>query len=135
MTIPTSVKEIGPDAFWNCKSLKRVMLASESRLEKIGVGSFYNTGIASIIVPKSVTLIGERAFGECRLLQSVVLQGGLEHIGAQCFSGSGLYELVIPKTVKFIGKDALGCLSLRWVDVEEGCQVDVKNSVGENVTV
>lgn len=42
---------------------------------------------------------------------------------------------MIPKTVKSIGKDALTCFSLRWVDVEEGCQADVKGVTGVDVVV
>lgn len=40
VTIPASVKKVGDDAFLNCRSLKRVIFASEGQLEKICAGSF-----------------------------------------------------------------------------------------------
>lgn len=43
--IPTSVKEIGVDAFFECKNLMSVVFAPDSKLEKIGAGSFSNTEI------------------------------------------------------------------------------------------
>ena len=36
VTIPTSVREIGPDVFYNCRQLKRVTIAVGSQLEKLG---------------------------------------------------------------------------------------------------
>ena len=63
--IPASVKEIGVDAFFRCKSLKSVVFASKSKLEKIGVGSFYGSGIEKITIPKGVTEIEEGVFYRC----------------------------------------------------------------------
>ena len=40
---------------------------------------------------------------------------------------------MIPKTVKSIGKDALS--SLKYIEVEKGCQVNVRNIVGKDVSV
>ena len=36
VTIPASVREIGPDAFYNCKNLKQVTFTEGSQLKKIG---------------------------------------------------------------------------------------------------
>ena len=62
VTIPTSVREIGIDAFSNCKSLRRVLFQTGSRLEKIGSGCFYNSALEEITVPRSVVEIQENAF-------------------------------------------------------------------------
>ena len=40
VTIPASVWEIGADAFYKCKELKKVIFTGDSRLEKIGSGCF-----------------------------------------------------------------------------------------------
>lgn len=64
----------------------------------------------------------------CERLKSITLPEGLEHIGDYCFSDSRIDEILIPKTVKSIGKDALS--SLKYIEVEEGCQVNVRSMVG-----
>ena len=42
---------------------------------------------------------------------------------------------MIPKAVKAIGDGAFKDSTLRKIAVEEGCPADVKNAVGDNVTV
>ena len=60
--IPASVRDIETDAFYGCRSLKSVVFAEGSLLKMIGTGSFSNTGIERIVVPKSVEEIREHAF-------------------------------------------------------------------------
>ena len=81
--IPVSVKEIGADAFFRCKSLKSVVFAEGSKLEKIGPGSFCGTGIEKMTVPKNVTELKEGTFYHCKELREVVFEEGskLEEIG------------------------------------------------------
>ena len=57
ITIPASVREIGADAFFECKKLKDVIFEEGSRLEKIGQNCFYSTRIERIVIPKGVTEI------------------------------------------------------------------------------
>ena len=56
------MKEIGVDAFCNCKNLKQVTFAPGSKLEVIGAGSFCNTGIERVVIPKGVTGIPKDTF-------------------------------------------------------------------------
>ena len=60
--IPASVRNIETDAFHGCGSLKNVVFAEGSLLKMIGPGSFSNTGIERIVVPKSAEKIREHAF-------------------------------------------------------------------------
>ena len=60
--ISASVREIGADAFYGCKSLTRVTFALGSKLEKIGSGSFCETGIERITIPKCVKEIQGYSF-------------------------------------------------------------------------
>ena len=62
ITIPGSVKEISAEAFCNCKALRRVTFAEGSRLEKIAVRSFCESGIKRVTIPKGVEEIPEGAF-------------------------------------------------------------------------
>ena len=74
--IPASVKEIGPDASYRCRSLRSVTFAEGSRLEKIGAGSFCESVIDWITIPNSVDEIQEYAFQFCEYLKEVVFQAG-----------------------------------------------------------
>ena len=53
-----------------------MVFAEDSRLEKIGPGSFSNTGIEKITVPKNVAEIEEGAFYQCEELREVVFEEG-----------------------------------------------------------
>lgn len=74
-----------------------------------------------------------RAFMNCQSLKSINLPKELEHIGDNCFSGSGISYALIPKTVKSIGKDALS--SFKYIEIEEGCKVNITGMVGRGVSV
>ena len=127
MEISVGVKVIGFDAFFKCTHLKNVVFTPESRLEMIGVGSFSNTGIQKIIVPKSVTDIKEGAFYQCKELREVVFEEGsqLEKLGPCCFQSSKLEEITLPKTLKKVNQYAFyNCKDLRIVYVEDGCEAD-----------
>ena len=139
VTIPVSVREIGTDAFCNCKNLKLVTFASGSQLEKIGTRSFSNTGIERITIPKNVDKIPKSAFEECKNLKEVVfekgnklrmvgmcafshcvslakisLPEGLKEIGIRAFASGGLEEIVFPKSLKEISREAFkDCESLK----------------------
>lgn len=55
------ITEIGENAFRGCKSLENVGFSAD--LKKIGAAAFHGTGLESVIIPDSVTDIGEKAFG------------------------------------------------------------------------
>lgn len=63
VTVPENVVCIDTKAFYNKKTLKKVIL------------------------PASVKRIGTRAFGDCRQLEEINLGPGVEHIGRKAFSG------------------------------------------------
>ena len=83
MTIPASVTEIGAEAFCNCKQLKRVIFAGDSKLERIGYDAFQNSGLEEITIPSRVTIINCDAFHDCTLLRKVVFldDSALEKLG------------------------------------------------------
>ena len=125
--IPASVREIGADVFYGCKSLKNVTFAEDSKLEKIGSGCFCKSGIERITIPKgfeeiqndafrdcenlkevvfeagsALRKIGDRAFCNCKSLKNIQFPGDLETIGMGWFARSGLEEVVLPESVKSI---------------------------------
>lgn len=79
---------------------------------------YYNGNLTSIIIPESVTELGEGAFGNCDRLSCVAIEGeGLSRIGTHCFrSDSELSVIRIPSSVKSIGAFAFAyCNSLKYI--------------------
>lgn len=82
---------------------------------KIGDSAFEGKDIVSVIIPSSVSVIGEDAFEGCASLASVTLSEGLEKIGESAFEDCAmLREVTLPETLTEIGESAFeGCLLLK----------------------
>lgn len=69
--IPSNVTSIGERAFADCSALSRVTLGSS--VATIGKAAFYGCKISSLVIPKSVVLIEDNAFGNCEKLEECTL--------------------------------------------------------------
>ena len=98
------VTEIGSYAF-SGSSLKEVVLPST--LTKIGESAFRDTQLTSITIPEGVTEIGFGAFMDSSL-KEVVLPSTLTNIGSSAFSGTQLKNVTLPTSVTDIGSRAFG---------------------------
>lgn len=74
--------------------------------ERVGDEAFANSSITKIIFPKSLTLIGERAFENCKNIASITLNEGLENIGKKAFMSTSLTTLKFPSTLQIIHDEA-----------------------------
>ena len=113
------MKEIGPDAFYDCKGLVYVTFVPGSKLEKIGSGSFYKTGIERIVIPKGVEEIRESTFYECKDLKEVLFEEGsrLKTIGEDAFNGcANLTKMTFPEGLEKIGIGAFAGSRLKNVE-------------------
>ncbi len=86
ISIPGSVKTIGPSAFLFCLGLNQVTL--EEGINRIDRTAFCFTGLTSVVVPNSVDTIVEGAFGAISNIRSITLGSGLKFIGSMAFSPS-----------------------------------------------
>ncbi len=88
----------------------------------IGDNAFASSGLTSIVIPNSVTSIGDRAFLFCSGLTSVVIGGGVTSIGGGAFAGCfSLTSMVIPGSVKSIGGGAFyNCSGMTSVVIGTG---------------
>lgn len=83
------------------------------------------SGLTSVTIPNTVTLIGLEAFRNCTGLTTVVLPNGLTFIGESAFRDcSALTSISIPNTVTSVGKMAFyGCTSLTSLTIGSGLTV------------
>ena len=146
--IPSSVTSIGLSAFYGCSALIKVKifditswcnisfsdnplcyahnlyinnelvsdLIIPSSVTSIGNHAFWGcSGLKSVEIPNSVVSIGELAFGECSGLKSVEIPNSVVSIGLLAFAGcSGLTSVTIPNSVTSIGDDAFW----NWSDMK-----------------
>ena len=133
VTIGNSVTSIGKSAFEGCSGLKKVIVPDIAAWCSIEFGYGYanplyyakhlycdeTTEITNLIIPNSVTSIGDWAFGRCSGLTSVTIPNSVTSIGNDAFYGcSRLTSVTIPNSVTGIGKDAFyGCSGLTSVTI------------------
>ena len=122
--LPVSVREIGVNAFYNCKHLYSVQFAPGSNLEKIGAGGFCNSAIYYMNIPKNVTEIQEGAFSNCRRLEKITFEEGskMKTIRQYAFSGCiRLGDTSLPEGLESIELGAFeSCKSLSSVQLSDG---------------
>lgn len=149
ISIPEGVTRIGESAFACCSCLTSIAIPAS--VTEIGWGAFGKTmfdctpwlnaqkkesplvivnGIlidardceGEVVVPSSVTSIGDGAFRNCSEVTSVMLPERVTHIGQYAFSTCGrLTDITVPKGVMRIGERAFEyCASLTHVTLSEG---------------
>ena len=142
VTIPNSVTSIGEKAFYGTAwfdnqpdglvyagkvayRYKGTMPENTSISLKegtLGIADFafsYCYTLTSIVIPNSVTNIGQFAFELCSL-GSVTIPNSVTSIGRSAFFRSGLGSVTIPNSVTSIGNNAFGYCGLISIVVESG---------------
>lgn len=118
--MPSSIIEIGEEAFENCTKL--TSLSIPNNVKNISRHAFCGSGLKSISIPNSVTSIGENAFGGCNALRNVSLPNSLTTISEGVFYKCDSLETIsIPQNVKSIGDGAFQeCNNLVSVNLPDG---------------
>ena len=83
--IPDTVKKIGGNAFRNREDLTSIVIPES--VTCIGNYAFTGTNLTSITIPDSVRYIGAYAFNNCKELTDVKIGSGVTVIGAAAFVG------------------------------------------------
>lgn len=146
LNLPASVATIGDYAFYNVSSLATLSVADGSMLqsvgahafdgtaitsfafdktsylEEIGAYAFANTAITAIVLPDSVTSIGDYAFYNCVNVSEFKLSSAIEYIGAYAFAKlDKITAATINGNDTVIGDSAFeDCTSLAEVTLESG---------------
>ncbi len=146
-TIPSSVKTVKSEAFYDCGALKSVIMPDN--VTNLGTSSFYRcvnlqnvsfsknltsipekafskcSSLVSVDLPYSLITIEKEAFSECTKLSSVIMQQQVTSIGERAFIFcKNLISVAFPGSLKTIGRCAFfSCDSLETAilpsDLEE----------------
>lgn len=145
VTIPSTVTQIGIEAFSHCKNLEEVELSEG--LETIGDHAFsYCEKLISINLPSSVTTIGDCAFFSCTSLLNINLPNSISSIGEQVFSNctslqtvtwpvstphipyrafsecKNLSSIILPDNLETIGNSAFDYCALKTIQLPSNLQ-------------
>lgn len=130
-------------AFYRCVNLTDVLFSE--KLNKIGVGSFFDCNIGGKIDLSFVSYLGANAFDgteitkvilddnlesleygvfqSCIKLEEIIFPKKLKYIGECCFRGTSIKEAVLPDTLKNIGALAFdGCKELSVIELPGGIE-------------
>jgi hypothetical protein len=90
----------------SCDSVKSVIFEANSQLSRLEVRAFSESGLTSIHLPASVTVIGESCFSHCGSLVSITFETGsqLSELAKWAFRGSCLTSIHLPASVTVIGE-------------------------------
>ena len=138
ITVPPSLAYVDFEAFYNCTSLTAVHitdLAAWCGIEFQNQGNssssnplyyahhLYLDGkeVTDLVIPESVTSIGNYAFDYCTDLTSVTIPNGVTNIGTCAFRGcSNLTNVAIPPSVTTIGSNAfIWCKQIDTVHISD----------------
>lgn len=99
-------------------------------VKSISDSAFYHSEIESIIIPPSVTAIGDSAFADNYSLRDVSLPHTIRYIGEHAFNNClSLEGIIIPDSVTYLDDYAFSnCISLRSIRIGQGVR-----SIGSGV--
>ena len=119
VTIPSSITEFGKYIFLGCTSLRTVNFSEG--LTKIGIGMFCSTGVTTITLPSTITVIEESAFSSCSSLTKITPLDNVTTIGNSAFNGcSNLTNFKIGSSIESIGISALFNVKDTYINKEAG---------------
>ncbi|MBD5146810.1 MAG: leucine-rich repeat protein [Ruminococcus sp.] len=114
ITIPGSVKSLGYEAFLYCSNLKVNFNEGLETIEDRVFGGLYSSyqGITNseVVIPDSVTSIGEKAFTSNTNITKLTTGKNLKTIGNSAFSGNVITTIDLSRSTKLetIGEEAFG---------------------------
>lgn len=123
VTLPESVKKIGENAFYACKSFVSATLPDG--LENMAGRVFSTcTALTTVKLPSGLTKIPDYTFYSCQALKSLEIPSTVTEIGSSAFSGCYALEMDIPAGITKLG-----------TSVFQNCRALVNVTVPEAITV
>jgi hypothetical protein len=120
--IPSTVTEIGADAFIDCSKLKTVTISKKANMRSIDTHAFSScTSLKEIYI--NAETVGDSAFIDCSSLEKVTFGDNVKVIEDGAFYGTGIKSINFGKNITTIGVWAVAdCPKLEEI------------TIGENVT-
>ena len=126
LEIPQDLKTFFIDNVSDCRDLKEITVDENNKFYKAKDGILYNFDMTEIlfcpnaktgkvIIPNTVTRIGNYCFAKCQSLDMVIIPTSVVEIGDYAFQGIKLKKLNIRNSVKSIG---VGCFAEAVVSEE-----------------
>ncbi len=119
VTISKSTTNISYNAFFNCISLSSITVDENNTVydSRNNCNAIIETATSTLIlgckktiIPEGVTSIGERAFYECELLESITIPESVTNIGACAFAYClSLASITIPENITSIDVKVFMC--------------------------
>lgn len=137
ITIPSSVKVLGKNCFYESILLKSVEFESPSTVESFETNCFRGCTFQKFTIPASVKQIAARCFEDCCNLSELTFgnTAQLEVIGPCAFTGTGLTSICLPDSIRIVKSKAFCSSQLtsvsfgedsRLEELEERCFCDCK---------
>ncbi len=112
--IPKNIKEFFIDNVTGCRDLKEITVDESNKYYKSKDGILYNSDMTEIlfcpnaktgkvIIPNTVTRIGDYCFAQCKSLDMIVIPTSIKVIGNYAFQGIHIKKLNIRNSVRSIG--------------------------------
>lgn len=119
VVLNSNLSTLGPNAFSGCSSLQNIEIPTS--IHELPSSLFEGSGLVSIDLPSSISVIEERAFYECGDLEHVVLPINLQSIGEAAFAHcQSLKNIEIPGNVNNIEEGVFYNSGIQHVVLHEG---------------
>lgn len=96
-------------------------VSNQYSVVEIGSYGFYTTGVTSISLPETLTVINDHAFYDCDKVVSVSLPKSLVSIGEAAFAGcSSMTTITLPESLEYLGASGFaGCVKLESISIPQ----------------
>lgn len=116
VTVPSSVRSIGDQAFASCTLLKSVRV--EEGATSLGKNAFeYCYSLENVSLPSTLTSIEDYTFSTCLALRAITIPSGVSRIGSHAFfKCKNLVSVTMPDRITTIGDYTFSeCTSLQSI--------------------
>ncbi len=105
-TIENKAYQINKNAFYGNEKITSITIGDGIGIQTIEAEAFYEcSNLSSVIIPNSVTSIGNEAFGECNSLTNIRLSDNIISISRNTFSGCDKLQYNVYDNGKYLGNE------------------------------
>lgn len=136
ITIPSSVRYIGENAFANTKELKKITVAKGNKYFVVEDDTLFNKDKTRLIkyaskesnteytVPKTVKIIDNFAFCSAPKLKKISIGNNVTHINDTIFYGTAAFDKIKRDKIYYYGKNAIAlytdCITYGAIRIKDG---------------